>query len=191
MDLKRKWKSFYHRLARIKTHGAGESTTGLVLHNEILTLIRNAEKELVVIDIASEPIFLEPGFWTTLMCRVRSLQGFKARLFFYARPGEAHLLETLKQKAGTALEESCPESNVAVTLFSLHEEPYVLCYLSEKELLIKDALEGESRPVSLKFDGDTMFTKDARRYLEYLEHNPEIVSQVFCGDSKNNHGSDY
>ncbi len=180
MELKRKWQSFYHRLARWRTHQFTQLTEGLNLRFEILRLLQQAEKELTIVDLAAEPIFGEEEFFDLLdeqLCRYPELQ--VKMLLFAGKTGQV-LLEKIKANLAAAVcFDILSASGGKMALYSLTEEPFGLFYLSEQELLLKDVQRIATQAISLKFPAGSIFERDCRNYVQFLLQNPSLATPIF------------
>ncbi len=185
MELKRRWQSFYRRFAQLRPAGVSGSTAGLNLRGEIDNIVQNAEKELVIVDMAGEPLFFDEDFIEELTCRILSATTLKVQLFLYVKDNDLskeddsnpayQFAEAVRIRLKDRMY-THEKKTIRITV--LHEQPYILFYLNENELLIKDVFEGEFSPVSIKFSGVSVFEKDCRRYIDYILKTPEIFTEL-------------
>ena len=173
MELKRRWQSFFHRIAEWKTHERSELTSGAVMQREIDLLISSAHKELIIVDFITEPLFADIQFYETILDIMRDNPDIEVSLILYVPSSHVSLVDSVTQHVSGIF-----EANGAVfgeshfSLFLLKEEPYVLFYMNEQDILIKDILNIRDTPISLKFTGKNVFEKDCRAYAQFLIESP-------------------
>lgn len=180
MELKRKWSTFYHRLARWRTHKSSGLTEGINLRQEILKLIVTAEKEVIIVELAGEPIFRDDEFYQIIYEKIRQTSKIQITLFLFDIKRDSEYMESIIQNLESLQSDFYSDeygSNLA--LYWLIEHPYLLFYLSEKELLLKDVEEVKGKSISIKFAGENIFEKDCRDYVKFLQENPSIAIRVF------------
>ena len=179
MELKRKWQSFYHRLAQWRSHKSSQLTRGVNLRREIFNLVENAEKEIIIVDLADEPIFSDDEFLMLLATCLSTKSGLAIQLLLFPGAENVSVLEGIAEYYQQILpHQFSPAPDVAFSLYVLEEEPYLLFYLSEKEVLLKDVMEAAGKPLSLKFQGENAFQKDCREYLQYLLQTPDLAHKI-------------
>lgn len=175
MELKRKWQSFYHRLAQWRSHKSSQLTGGVNHRAEIFKLVENAEKEISIVDFAEEPIFSDEEFIALLFSCLSMKSGLVIQiLLFPGEKGISLLDDIAKNYRQILIHQFRHTPDATFSLYLLEEEPYLLFYLSEKEVLLKDVIEAEGKPISLKFQGENAFQKDCLEYLQYLLKTPGL-----------------
>ncbi|MCX7766548.1 MAG: hypothetical protein N2246_07580 [Candidatus Sumerlaeia bacterium] len=180
MELKRKWATFYHRLASWRTHKLSGLTEGKNLRQEILQLIDTAEKEIIIVELAVEPIFRDDEFYQALYEKMSQMPEIQATFFLFDRQRESEVMESItKNLESLVISLHSEESGYNLALYRLNEHPYLLFYLCEKELLLKDVEEANGKSISLKFKGENIFEKDCRDYVKFLQDNPSVAVRVF------------
>lgn len=187
MELKRKWSTFYHRLARWRTHKSSGLTEGINLKQEILKLIDRAEKEVITVELAGESIFQNDDFYQIIYEKTRQNSKIQITLFLYDVNRDSEYMESIIQNLESLQSDfSSNEYGCNLALYWLTEHPYLLFYLSEKELLLKDVEEVKGKSISIKFAGENIFEKDCRDYVKFLQENSSIAVKVFPAPRERN-----
>ncbi len=180
MEMKRHWKSRFHRIAEWRTHKYRDLTRGPNIRREITTLVSNAARELIIIDLAREHIFSDAAMWRSFAHALERHPALNINLLLYAGENHDNAFEHIIARAEPILQEHAPHiERQRLSLYSIHDEPYILFYLNEHELLIKDILRGGEKSASLKFKGKNIFGRDCRDYSAYLIQTPPESELIF------------